>query len=118
MTRQASTRAQPCNDCRVDTSLATGNGHYYAVREDVWRRAVPKSGGRRPPRYLCLDCLEARLGAPLTQADFLATPPEILARFAGEAREPKPPSERQRELDEWRAFTAGKNEPAGQPRPG
>ena len=104
MTRQASTRAQPCNDCRVDTSLATGNGHYYAVREDVWRRAVPKSGGRRPPRYLCLDCLEARHGAPLTQADFLATPPEILARFAGEAREPKPPIERQRELDEWRAF--------------
>jgi hypothetical protein len=44
MTRQASTTAQPCNDCRVDTSLATGNGHYYAVREDVWRRAVPTPG--------------------------------------------------------------------------
>jgi hypothetical protein len=36
-------------------------------------------------RRLCLDCLQARLGRPLTVADFVATPFEILSRFVAGA---------------------------------
>jgi hypothetical protein len=66
-----------CLGCGVDTSFATGNGHYYLVHDALWLRAVP--GGRG---MLCLDCLEKRLGRPLTRADFERTPFEIVSAFA------------------------------------
>jgi hypothetical protein len=90
-----------CADCGVDTSFDTGIGHYYTVRDEIWLAAMPDHRGS-----LCLDCLEQRLRRPLTEADFTATPVEILERFAGEAAEPKPSAERQAELDSWRAYTA------------
>jgi hypothetical protein len=74
-------RRQDRLDCGVDTSFATGIGHYYTVHEEVWRSVVPDGGGR-----LCLDCLQARLGRPLVRADFVATPYEIQSRFAGDGR--------------------------------
>lgn len=94
-------KGNPCHDCGVDTSFATGIGHYYTLRNDVWQQATH---GDARVCFLCLDCLQRRLGRPLIEADFLATPPEILARFAGEAGKPLPPAERQRELDSWRAY--------------
>jgi hypothetical protein len=93
---------QPCHDCGVDTSFSAGIGHFYTLHNAVWRQA---SGDDAAVRFLCLDCLEARLGHPLSEADFIATPPEILARFAGKAGEPLPPAERQNELENWRAVT-------------
>jgi len=86
------------DDCR-DCGCPTGTGHYYTAHEEVWAAA---GAGKRD--HLCLDCFEARLGHPLSEADFVALPTEIMARFAGEAGEPLPPAERQRELEEWRAF--------------
>jgi hypothetical protein len=92
----------PCSDCWRDTSFATGCGHYYTAQQAVWRQATQSKGAR----FLCLDCLEQRLDRPLTEADFIATPPEILARFGGQAAEPLPATERARELAAWRTFTA------------
>jgi hypothetical protein len=94
--------AQPCHDCGVDTSFSTGIGHYYNLRNEVWRQATRNSTA---VQFLCLDCLEARLSRPLTEADFIATPPEIMARFAGAVAAPLPPAERQNDLENWRAST-------------
>jgi hypothetical protein len=38
-------RKQDCMDCGVDTSFATGNGHYYMVHREIWLAAVPGSRG-------------------------------------------------------------------------
>jgi hypothetical protein len=65
-------RKRDCMGCGVDTSFATGNGHYYCVHDELWRQAVPDRRGR-----LCLDCLEARIRRPLVRADFVRTPVEI-----------------------------------------
>ena len=92
--------ADRCADCRIDTSFATGIGHFYTVHEELWQRATPDKA-----HFLCLDCLETRLGRPLVEADFLATPPEILARFAGQSEEVLPSAERQRALQDWRDFS-------------
>jgi hypothetical protein len=67
-------------DCGVDCSFETGIGHFYTVHRHIWLSVAPGSNGR-----LCLDCLQARLGRPLTVADFLATPLEILSRFVSGA---------------------------------
>jgi hypothetical protein len=72
-------RRQDCMDCGVDTSFTTGIGHFYTVHTEVWRAAVPE----RECGELCLDCLEKRLGRKLTAADFISTPFEVMARFAG-----------------------------------
>ena len=74
--RPSRRRQQDCTDCGVDCSFATGIGHFYTVHRHVWLSAAPDSD-----RRLCLDCLQARLGRPLTVADFVATPFEILSRF-------------------------------------
>jgi hypothetical protein len=90
----------PCADCKVDTSITCGNGHHYVAREHVWRQAVKQ----KRVRFLCLDCLERRIGRPLVATtDLLATPPEIVASFAGKKVAPLSPDERQQELDAWRA---------------
>ena len=69
-------RQQDCADCGVDCSFATGIGHLYTVHRHIWLSVAPDSD-----RRLCLDCLQARLRRPLTVADFVATPFEILSRF-------------------------------------
>jgi hypothetical protein len=47
---------------------------------------------------------ENRLDRTLLVADLVATPPEIMARFDGQTREPLPAEERQQELEYWRDF--------------
>jgi hypothetical protein len=71
-------RDRDCMDCGVDTSFATGNGHYYTVRDPVWLQAVPSHHGA-----LCLHCLEKRLGRPLADDDFVATPYDIFCSMFG-----------------------------------
>ena len=90
-----------CHDCAVDTSNATGIGHYYMAHDLVWLRA--KRGER--VRFLCLDYLEARLGRPLQSTDFMFTPSEMDQRMWSADREHTvlPERERQRWLDYWRA---------------
>jgi hypothetical protein len=72
----------PCMDCGTDTTpcanrndctggrrcrhTGTGWWEWYMVWPAVWSRAVgPDARG-----YLCIPCLERRLGRPLTGDDF------------------------------------------------
>lgn len=68
-------RARPllCLDCRTDVmpfgqygQRLEGQTEWYMVTEEVWKAANgPGSDG-----YLCIGCLETRLGRPLTPDDF------------------------------------------------
>lgn len=56
----------PCADCGTDTAPYEGPCEYYAVHNEIWGRAgMDKDGG-----FLCIGCLEKRLGRPLHRADF------------------------------------------------
>jgi hypothetical protein len=70
-------------DCGLDTAKVPGQ--YYMVHDAVWREAVPDMAG-----VLCLRCLQHRLRRGLTEADFEATPLEMMARFA----QAPPPADR------------------------
>ena len=89
-----------CADCGRSTALRD-HGDFYAAHDSVWQLAASDGA-----RFLCFDCLEARLGRPLVEADFISLPWEIAARFAGEAGTPLLPEQRQRRLEEWREYTA------------
>ena len=51
-----------CLDCKIDTG---GLKEFYIVKDEVWLNAVPDKRG-----YLCIGCLEKRLGRQLTYDDF------------------------------------------------
>jgi hypothetical protein len=56
-----------CHDCHRDTWQL---GHSYIVHDELWAAAgLPEYGGT----YLCLDCIEDRLGRPLAVEDFRLT---------------------------------------------
>lgn len=55
----------PCADCGVSTFDI---GEYYMVQDDIWKH-VWKGRRRRP--FLCIGCLEARLGRMLVASDFM-----------------------------------------------
>jgi hypothetical protein len=61
----------PCTDCGHDT----GRNEYYMVRDDVWEQAL---GHKIPPVeddvFLCIGCLERRIGRTLTRRDFIDCP--------------------------------------------
>jgi hypothetical protein len=99
--RRRKPRGLPCRDCRVDTSNASGIGHYYMVSDAVWAAAT--RGDR--VRFLCLDCLETRIRRPLRAADFMLTPSELCERIASPDSEHTvlPERERQRWFEYWRA---------------
>lgn len=79
-----------CTDCRIDIAPETrhhharpgrwqpipGQWHWYLVNDDVWAEAGMQveawheDGGRvGSSGYLCIPCLERRLGRPLTVSD-------------------------------------------------
>src|SRR5262249_17820365 len=53
-----------CGGCGVDAGAID---EYYMVKDDLWKRA-----GKR--RYLCIGCLEERIGRKLTPDDFTDCP--------------------------------------------
>jgi hypothetical protein len=57
-----------CTDCNVNTSMRSGIGEYYMLRNDVWRSVASPDG------VLCVGCIEARLGRALCRCDFAAAP--------------------------------------------
>jgi hypothetical protein len=57
-----------CKDCDKATMPRTGRTEWYMVRDEVWHEA---NGGRG---YLCIACLERRLGRQLTAADLTGAP--------------------------------------------
>jgi hypothetical protein len=64
----------PCADCGVDVvplnPLGGRDWHRYMVTDQVWADAGMASLGG----WLCIPCLETRLGRPLTGADFKPLP--------------------------------------------
>ncbi len=58
----------PCADCGIYTI----GGEYYMVRDDVWERASKQRKFRFD--FLCIECLENRLGRTLTYDDFTDCP--------------------------------------------
>jgi hypothetical protein len=60
-----------CADCGVDTMAI---GDFYAVKDNIWQRAWESRRGNYeiPHRqFLCLGCLEDRLGYTLMRDDFI-----------------------------------------------
>jgi hypothetical protein len=70
------------------------------LRKELWASAASDA------RFLCLDCVERRLGRPLVESDFKITPPEMQRGgvMAFERDGPTPPDIRQEELDAWRDY--------------
>lgn len=58
-----------CNDCEMDTTPHPTEGphEWYTVRDRVWNAVMG-------PGYLCIGCLEKRLGRRLTPNDFTDAP--------------------------------------------
>ena len=90
-----------CIDCGVDTTPCTrkrgcrhkGRWEHFMVHEDVWAAAgmppmTVRPYGETDNDFLCIACLEARLGRRLTPRDFTAAPindpthPWMTARLA------------------------------------
>jgi len=68
---------KPCLDCGKPTWQPEGKSEWYMVHDHIWRssgapaRAVTPGG---PGFYLCIGCLEIRLGRQLFAGDFTDTP--------------------------------------------
>lgn len=86
----------PCMDCGVNTGY-TGIAEYYHVWEEVWNIALGRPDaptdefvpGLTDAGYLCIGCIEERLGRRLTVEDFSDAPinqPEFCVERFG--REP------------------------------
>ena len=60
--------AMPCADCGFDTIVV----EYYMVHDHVW--AAAGMGPDEDSGFLCIGCLERRLGRPLIGGDF---PPHL-----------------------------------------
>jgi len=70
----------PCLDCGKETI----HTDYYMLKHDLWKSAVPdavpmtaearKNLPHSDGNFLCLDCLEKRLGRELAKQDFLSVP--------------------------------------------
>lgn len=63
----------PCTDCGVDTLNIPGHefrrSEYYMLDSDVWEAVADEHD-----RYLCIGCLEQRMGRQLTPDDFQDVP--------------------------------------------
>lgn len=63
----------PCKDCGIDTTPCTGKRgcrhagkwEYYMVRDRLWAKA----GMKKDDGYLCIGCLEKRIGRALRARD-------------------------------------------------
>jgi len=59
-----------CVDCGIDTCPRKGRWEYYMVHNAVWAEAgMDPDGG-----YLCIGCLEKRLGRMVRPRDFTGAP--------------------------------------------
>ena len=59
-------KVQRCKDCRVDVRQL---GEWYMVHDHTWAQAGTCQRG-----YLCIGCLETRIGRQLNAADFTDVP--------------------------------------------
>jgi hypothetical protein len=56
----------PCMDCNVDTDAIN---EIYIITHDLWRKAVPEEDSSMS-KFLCIGCLEKRMGRELCSTDF------------------------------------------------
>ena len=78
----ASGRPSPCHDCGRDVQPYDDDGRpveggweWYMVIDEVWDAAVPEEADAVSITvFLCVGCLEARLGRQLEPGDFPASP--------------------------------------------
>ena len=57
-----------CADCGTNTTPHFGEWEYYMVHNTIWSRAGMNDG------FLCIGCLEARIGRKLEPSDFANFP--------------------------------------------
>lgn len=69
----------PCADCGAETIVT----EFYMVTNDVWSEA---SGCGPAPQFLCIGCLEQRLGRRLTPPDFTDCLLNEITRITGSDR--------------------------------
>ena len=62
----------PCASCQVDTQ-GDGTNEFYMVTDDVWNAVAPDDP-HHMDLFLCIGCLEERLGRRLTSYDFTDAP--------------------------------------------
>jgi len=67
-----------CADCGTDTTPYDGDGRpvaggweWYMLRQELWDAIVTEA---RPARFLCLGCVEGRLGRPVQRDDLADVP--------------------------------------------
>lgn len=69
---------KPCLDCGKPTWQPRGKSEWYMVHDHLWQQSgTPTRIGGGPPGqgfYLCIGCLEIRLGRELFAGDFTAAP--------------------------------------------
>ncbi len=71
-----------CHDCRMETShLKAPYGEWYMVWDRVWRLAADNSVD-----FLCIGCLESRLGRELVPLDFNTAPLNSLRGYGRSLR--------------------------------
>ena len=58
-----------CLDCSAVVLDEDGGGEWFMVDDDVWNAVMPDDPGDMT-WFLCIGCLEQRLGRQLTSADF------------------------------------------------
>jgi hypothetical protein len=61
----------PCFDCKTDTSEI---GEYYMLHDEIWQAAITATKPLKRIRFLCVGCIEERLGRELNPADFTDAP--------------------------------------------
>jgi len=66
-----------CNGCRADVGKIKEFG--YMVSKEVWSTAAPNDT-HKMDYFLCIGCLEARIGRQLVPSDF---PTEIPMNWSG-----------------------------------
>jgi hypothetical protein len=72
-----------CADCGINTNAI---GEWYMVQDALWEQAWA-GRQRQEKEFLCLGCLEGRIGRSLVASDFKDVPvngpadPEISARM-------------------------------------
>jgi hypothetical protein len=69
--RRKTRAVPPCADCGTPTVKRGRPSEWYMVQDSVWEAAgMPATPDLKS--YLCIGCLEVRLGRRLTPADFTA----------------------------------------------
>lgn len=70
-----------CCDCKVETNhQKTAPAEWYMVNDNIWKLATLK----KPANFLCIGCLEARIGRVLNKSDFKDVPLNHMSHYVYE----------------------------------